>query len=299
MAKRIFIKGNQKTGFPFYIYKTGNIGAVQEHDHDFFEIVYIYHGNGVCRIGGHQYSFKSNQLIFTPEYVSHNFESGKGGLHRQVSIAVHRDIFDGISLKNFKPADVLERIKNKRNFIVSVPTENIQEIEETIDTLYQSLLFKTQDWTTLIQLELLHMLLLIGRFTGRNKGNVSTIRCEDPRVFMTLKKMETEYYSPTCLKDAFNTLKMNNRYFIRLFKKYTGFPPLNYLNRLRIEKACELLKKTSHPVIQVAYDVGYTDLTHFNRLFKKYLRIPPTQYRFNLKGQGGNEAFSNHNRFTF
>jgi AraC-like DNA-binding protein len=285
MTRKIQISENQHHRFPFFIYKSGNIGIIPEHSHDFFEIVYIYKGNGVCRIGGRSYPFKSGQLIFTPEDIPHYFESHRGSLHRQVSIAVHRDILSGISLKWFDPEAVLDEIISKRDYIVSVPAEDIREVEETIENLYQSLLFKPRDWMGLISLELPHLLILIGRFLAREVKGVPAVRCEDLRICRTLRQFETDYFSSACLDDTFKMLTMNRRYFIRLFKKYTGHPPLNYLNRLRIEKACELLAGTSHPVIQIAYDVGFTDLTHFNRLFKKFLGVPPSRFRSNLTGR--------------
>lgn len=270
--------------FPFFIYQTGKIGAVKEHDHDFFEIVYIYKGNGVCSVGGRQYPFRSNQLVFTPEFVPHAFKSSEGGVHQQVSVAVHGDMLGHVRIKRFRPQAVLDRIRNLQKYILEVPPGSVRDIENLFKTLYLEYSFKAPGWESIISLELMRLFALVDRFARGGAGTVARIRAEDPRVFMVLRNMESDYYSASCLKRSMEKIQVNRRYFIRLFKQEAGYPPLNYLNRLRIEKACELLAHTNHPVIQIAYDVGCTNLSYFNRLFNKYLGASPTRFRSRIHG---------------
>ncbi|MEG1886582.1 MAG: AraC family transcriptional regulator, partial [Oscillospiraceae bacterium] len=68
-------------------------------------------------------------------------------------------------------------------------------------------------------------------------------------------------------------------YFCRIFKNTVGETPINYVNAVRINKACELLQKTSLPVTEVAGAVGYTGINYFNRQFKKIMKCTPLQLR--------------------
>ena len=53
----------------------------------------------------------------------------------------------------------------------------------------------------------------------------------------------------------------------------------DYLQKLRIEKSCELLAGSDMRIAEIAQAVGYEDIKFFNRLFKRTLGMPPREYR--------------------
>ena len=71
-------------------------------------------------------------------------------------------------------------------------------------------------------------------------------------------------------------------YFCKLFKKVTGLNFTDYVSRLRIEKAKNLLLNPNLRISEIAYEVGFQSLTHFNRVFKKIMGQSPTEYRQKL-----------------
>jgi AraC-like DNA-binding protein/ligand-binding sensor protein len=71
-------------------------------------------------------------------------------------------------------------------------------------------------------------------------------------------------------------------YFCKLFKKATGLHFTDYLARVRIEKAKNLLLNPNARVSEIAYEAGFQSLTHFNRVFKKVTGQSPTAYRSKL-----------------
>lgn len=64
-----------------------------------------------------------------------------------------------------------------------------------------------------------------------------------------------------------------------VIKELSGFNFKKYLNILRITEACRLLKETNLPSMEIAYKVGYGNITHFNRVFKEMEGCSPTEYR--------------------
>lgn len=68
-------------------------------------------------------------------------------------------------------------------------------------------------------------------------------------------------------------------YFCKLFKKSTGVNFTEYVSRIRVEKAKNLLLNPNLRVSEIAYEVGFQSLTHFNRVFKKLMGRSPTDYR--------------------
>lgn len=68
-------------------------------------------------------------------------------------------------------------------------------------------------------------------------------------------------------------------YFVRLFHKAVGLPPMSYLAGRRVELAAGLLRRTELPVSEVGAMVGWPDANHFSRRFREKFGLSPTRYR--------------------
>lgn len=72
-------------------------------------------------------------------------------------------------------------------------------------------------------------------------------------------------------------------YISKIFKDETDESPINYLIKIRLEKAATILSEDNESSIkQIANQVGYDDAYHFSKLFKKYYGHSPSHYR-NIK----------------
>lgn len=69
------------------------------------------------------------------------------------------------------------------------------------------------------------------------------------------------------------------KYLCSFFKKMTGYTPTDYVNRLRIEKACLALSDGHTSITDAAFDNGFNELSYFSKLFKKYMNCTPREFR--------------------
>lgn len=69
------------------------------------------------------------------------------------------------------------------------------------------------------------------------------------------------------------------RTFKRRFTQATGYPPIEYVQRLRVEDAKRRLERTLAPVDEIGWQVGYEDAAFFRRLFKRLTGLSPSLYR--------------------
>jgi len=90
---------------------------------------------------------------------------------------------------------------------------------------------------------------------------------------------QTEDITLTMVAKAVNT---SSFYFCKMFKKVTGLNFTEYVSRVRIEKAKNLLLNPNIRISEIAYEVGFQSLTHFNRVFKKISGLSPSEYRAKL-----------------
>lgn len=78
-------------------------------------------------------------------------------------------------------------------------------------------------------------------------------------------------------------MNMNASYLGKLFKKNTGQTFVEYLHCVRMEKACELLRKTDMEINSIVDSVGYSDITYFYKVFRKMNGCTPLVYRQSKK----------------
>lgn len=68
-------------------------------------------------------------------------------------------------------------------------------------------------------------------------------------------------------------------HYFALFKSRTGRSPIDYFIRLRMRRACELLRETSLSIKEIAAELGYDDPFYFSRIFKSVNQVAPREYR--------------------
>ena len=91
--------------------------------------------------------------------------------------------------------------------------------------------------------------------------------------------MERNYAKTFRIDDLVRHMGYSRARLFDLFRKHTGLTPNNYLTRLRIRKAEDLLKTTDLPIARIGSSVGFPDCSYFSAVFKRYTGQTPEDYR--------------------
>ncbi|MBX8475465.1 AraC family transcriptional regulator [Pseudomonas cichorii] len=81
------------------------------------------------------------------------------------------------------------------------------------------------------------------------------------------------------LEEVAEYLGMKPTYFSRVFKQATGRCFVEFVNRLRISKSCELLADGNMPVTDICFESGFNNISNFNRRFQQLKGMTPSHYR--------------------
>jgi AraC-like DNA-binding protein len=87
------------------------------------------------------------------------------------------------------------------------------------------------------------------------------------------------YFKPISIEKISKIAKMTPFTFSRFFKKNCGAGFVEYLNRVRTNKACYLLRETDYHIHDIAMECGFASISNFNKQFRKTEGISPRDYR--------------------
>ena len=98
-------------------------------------------------------------------------------------------------------------------------------------------------------------------------------------ILQAAETLRKNYRQELSLADLLSSAHMSKSYFLRLFRRYMGTTPYNYLVNFRITQAKELLVLTDHSISAIAREVGFGDASNFSTRFANATGQSPLQYR--------------------
>lgn len=94
-----------------------------------------------------------------------------------------------------------------------------------------------------------------------------------------IKYINDNYKKKFTLTELCNLVNLSKGYFVRQFKKRTGYSPIEYVNVLKIDKAKTMIQQSDKPISDIMEELGFYDLAHFSKLFKSYCGYSPKKFR--------------------
>ncbi|PCJ52403.1 MAG: hypothetical protein COA79_23930 [Planctomycetota bacterium] len=302
MSRQSYLSTNSSNPhdqFPFLIHRTGQVSKVHCHDHDFWELVYVRSGTGICINGDDKFNFRSHQIILTQPFVRHEFQSNGMQSHEQISLSIYPDFLVQPEIAKVQVGELLAQLENSKKLVFNVPERDIALVEQSLEVISQEFLFKRVDFESIISLEIARLLITLNRIVCNEQMAFPQFNGLPHLIHEAIKLIEMRFHDIRDIADMLEGIHIviNSRYFIRLFKEHVGYTPIQYLNRVRIEKSCSLLIYTSLPILGVALDTGFRDLRFFNRQFKRFIGVTPKIFRESAKNDS--KLSFKLNRFNF
>lgn len=81
------------------------------------------------------------------------------------------------------------------------------------------------------------------------------------------------------IQDLLDTCGYSQAHLCRIFNQYLGCTPIQYLTKIKMIHACNYLNYSDLSIIEIAFELGYTNSSHFNHVFKAHFHMSPMQYR--------------------
>jgi AraC family transcriptional regulator len=120
---------------------------------------------------------------------------------------------------------------------------------------------------------------VIAELTASRRSPAAPTAREARRVVEAIRLIERDPTRPLQLQDLAAIAGMSKYHFLRVFRRLVGMTPYQYLISARMRRAALALASTKRPVLAVALDSGFGDLSTFNARFRATFGVTPSKYR--------------------
>lgn len=124
---------------------------------------------------------------------------------------------------------------------------------------------------------LLHLLRNHGSFLNQQLQEVKLADLQ--RLLPAIELIRKSLRDPASIPDLARATGLSDAQFRRVFHRTMGVSPVQYQRRVRMERACELLRHTDEKIEKIAEEVGYAEPAFFAHSFKKLIGVTPGRYR--------------------
>ena len=265
--------------FPLSVYTTkresGFENTTRLHWHPEIEIVYVYEGEAVVKIGEEQVHLSPGSLCFINPEELHQIAPGSLPLYYKAAV------FSAFLL-DFPPEHYLSKA-------VTIPlmqgdlqlprrVDLKQPAYSSLKPVVNVLFAETTNKTTLLA----NLILLIGFFSERalmEPAPKTMVQKTTEDIKNCLAYMAEHYAEKVTLEELSRIAHVSPNYFCSFFKRYTGTTPFTHLTYVRIQKAAEMLSGGNDSVERVAAKCGFLNVSFFIKKFKEEKGATPSQYR--------------------
>lgn len=101
---------------------------------------------------------------------------------------------------------------------------------------------------------------------------------------LTKNYINAHVFEKISLADVASHINISPSYLSSIFKKHYEQSFVDYVNMVKIEKACELIKENNYLIYQISYMLGYENAYYFSKVFRKYIGMTPKEYQISIRG---------------
>jgi AraC-like DNA-binding protein len=268
----------------FAIHKHKRFTNFKEHKHDYLELIYVFSGNINQKINDKEVNISSGEICLLDLNISHSIDpSFEDDI--AVNIIMKKQFFDGIFMSFLSDNDIISDFiiktfyhkKESKNFLLFHTKEN-----ETIQHIMKNLLCEYYDKKigsdTAIHANILLLFTELLRYYRENLGQ-SNIKTLNRTIISEVKNYLSKNFKTAALKETAEHFHFHPDYLSKLIKNSTGISFTDLLQEIRLREACLLLENTELSISDIAYDIGYTNLSYFYKLFKRAYNTTPIDHR--------------------
>lgn len=279
------IKQQENTSFSIGIFQD-NFEECTWHYHNNYEISFITEGSGKRIVADSIEEFQPGDLVFIGKNIPHVWIADKSTMaptQRKLEM-VYLQFTDDVLNSGIL---LLPEFKNIANALV-LSERGIRIKDKTLDEVSNLMLqlpYLNKFNRMIVFLELMNIIGGSKSYTllASNDYIKKRFSTKNKRIETIHQYLMKNYRQEVDLSAIADMVNMAEGSVCRFFKSQMGMTIFEYLNKLKVDFAKQLLMDKNLSIAEVAEDSGFNNLSHFNKQFKKVTNLQPTEYRLRFK----------------
>ena len=258
------------------------------HKHKFIEVVYVISGSATHEIDDNTYRAKQGDLFIINMDTTHVFRCEQNAAEPFVAydLKFTPEFFDS-SVTGYRALEALNNsfmfyslVHGRKEYTpyVSVTGNSFSELGELFHKIYQEYRGQEKGYIEIIRAYLMQLIITIFRSDAASSKNVETAK-EKQVVNYMIDYIKTNFASHISTGVLAEQVYMNKDYLGRVFREQTGMTISEMIQKVRIERACEMLENTNRTITNIALTCGFDDVKFFYTIFKRQMGVRPGDYR--------------------
>lgn len=235
---------------------------------DRLEIMLICDGAGFYTIDGSKYSVSSGDIIIYNSGVIHDEVSDPTTKIKSYCLGIDRFQIVGLAPNCLISNQDCPILKASAYFTL---------IDNVFSTIYNELYYEKSGSEVICHYLTQTLIILLLQMS---KQGVSEKEESDQKLGERIKAyIDQNYSNEITLASISEAINISSYYMSHIFKKITGYSPIQYIMRRRIGAAQTFLITTNHSITMIANLVGYDNSSYFNKIFTQNVGVSPKRYR--------------------
>lgn len=269
---------------PYKIYETHIINRLPDtlfHWHPEVEISYIVEGTAQYHIDYDYFNSQSGDIILIRPNGMHSIHPIDDHYQHSKSLLFHLDmvgysLLDQISLHYLQP---LQNSGFKLVPCIKPGMSGYQEIKDCLFSIFEMYEKQGRHWELLLKAKLQEFIYLLYFHQYVMRKHSDDMYRKNEKIRELIDYIHHHYQEELTIEHLAQRIGYSKTHFMTVFKQHTGTSCTEFIIQYRLSKACDLLANSIKPILEIATEVGFNNLSNFNRQFKTYYKITPSHYR--------------------
>ncbi|GIO43976.1 MULTISPECIES: helix-turn-helix domain-containing protein [Paenibacillus] len=271
--------------FPFFIQYGGHDEDTNTHNHeDFSELVIVLNGHATHIVNNEEAFIKKGNVFVINGSTSHAYKEPQD--FRICNIMYKPELLESAAqdlrtLNGFQALFILEPFyRNITTYKskLSLTMSSLEYVAHLVAAMIEEYESRLPGRQTMLTSRFMELVVYLSRHYDHGEKDLDSAMMH---LANAVSYIEDHYLEPITLERIAAKSNISIRHLNRIFKAYYQTTPISYLQRLRLERACMLLKQTHLSVTEISYTCGFNDSNYLTRQFKKAYGVSPQAYRKN------------------
>lgn len=251
------------------------------HFHNLMEVGYCREGEGILVLDEREVPYHPGMVSVIPHNYPHTTNSKAGTLSYWEYFFfepehILQELYQGNQALRMQ---VMQRV-NRNAFLLEAQEE--KELWNTVLTILELEKGKKEFYRECVKNQLMTLVHLIARMNPKQSiPELKKVDASGEQILSALYYIERQYMYPIKIEELAKICNMSETNFRRVFSATTNMKPVDYINMIRVQNACKMMRRSSDSMGDIAVKAGFGTVSTFNRDFKKILGTSPYQWKKN------------------